>query len=67
MLICEEVGEKKRLTSDAQEKMEIEKQNKVKEYMDDIISKLENKQRRFKISSKKKFVEDALQNNAKER
>jgi len=28
--------------------------------MDDIISKLETKQRKFKISTKKKFLEDAL-------
>ena len=67
VLICEEQGEKKRLTNDAQEKMEIEKQAQVKQYMEDIITKLEAKQRKFKISTKKKFIEDALSANAKQR
>jgi hypothetical protein len=60
VLICEEVGDKKRLTSDANEKLELEKQQQVKRYMNDIIMKLEQKSRRYKISNKKKFLEDAL-------
>jgi hypothetical protein len=43
VLICEEAGGKKRLTNDAQEKLEVEKQKQVKQYMEDIISKLEIK------------------------
>lgn len=50
VLICEEAGEKKRLTNDAQEKLEVEKQKQVKQYMDDIINKLEMKQRKFKVT-----------------
>lgn len=30
--------------------------------MEDIIAKLQQKNRRFKVTTKKKFVEDALQN-----
>lgn len=35
--------------------------------MDDIIKKLEAKARKFKISQKKKFLEDALHTTAKQR
>lgn len=35
--------------------------------MEDIISKLEAKSRKFKISNKKKFLEDALHGTAKQR
>lgn len=35
--------------------------------MDDIINKLEMKQRKFKVSQKKKFLDDALYTTPKER
>ena len=43
-------------------RFEIEKQSQIKQYMEDIISKLQQKDRRFKVTVKKKFVEDALNN-----
>jgi hypothetical protein len=60
VLICEEAGEKKRLTNEVKEKLEVEKQKQVKQYMDDIINKLKMKQRKFKVTQKKKFLDDAL-------
>ena len=51
-----------KLTTDAQNRFEIEKQNQIKQYMEDIIAKLQQKERRFKVTVKRKFVDDALYN-----
>ena len=61
VLFCEEENlNHPKLTQEASEKLEIEKQSQVKVYMDDIVGKLQSKERKYKITSKKKFVEDAL-------
>ena len=39
----------------------------MKLYMDDIVQKLDSKDRKFKISYKKKFIEDALTMDPKDR
>ena len=63
VLICEqEDPHHPKLTIEAQHRFELEKQVQIKQYMEDIISKLQQKERRFKVTVKKKFVEDALQN-----
>ena len=61
VLICQEDEVPTiKLTCEAQEKLEIEKQKRVKTYMDDIIRKLTLKERKHKISVKRKFVDEAL-------
>ena len=63
MLECQEVDKCVKsyvLTSEAQEKMEIEKQTRVKQYMDDIIAKLTSRDRKHMVTVKKKFIDEAL-------
>lgn len=63
LLICEQDDKNyPKLTPDAQNRFEIEKQNQIKQYMEDIIQKLQQKDRKFKVTVKKKFVDDALYN-----
>lgn len=63
VLVCEQEDKNHpKLTADAQNRFEIEKQNQIKQYMEDIIAKLQQKERRFKVTVKRKFVEDALYN-----
>ena len=63
MLVCEQEDKfHPKLTPDAANRFEVEKQNQIKQYMEDIIAKLQQKERRFKVTVKKKFVEDALFN-----
>ena len=63
VLICEQEDKNyPKLTIDASNRFEIEKQNQIKQYMEDIIGKLQQKDRKFKVTVKKKFVEDALYN-----
>lgn len=62
VLECQEVEKGKYvLTSEAQEKMEMEKQTRVKQYMDDIIHKLTARDRKHIVTVKKKFIDEALQ------
>lgn len=61
LLICEQEDRfHPKLTPEAILKFEIEKQNQIKQYMEDIIIKLQQKDRNFKVTNKKKFVDDAL-------
>ncbi len=63
VLICEQEDKNHpKLTSEAVNRFEIEKQNQIKQYMEDIIAKLQQKDRRFKVTVKRKFVDDALFN-----
>lgn len=63
VLICEQDDKNHpKLTLEASNRFEIEKQNQIKQYMEDIIAKLQQKERRFKVTVKKKFVDDALFN-----
>jgi hypothetical protein len=68
VLMCEaEDKSHPKMTPEAQQLFEVEKQNQIKQYMEDIISKLQQKDRRFKVTSKKKFIEDALSNSTASR
>ena len=63
LLICEQEDKNyPKLTLDASTRFELEKQNQIKQYMEDIIVKLQQKERKFKVTVKKKFVDDALYN-----
>ena len=63
LLICEQEDKNyPKLTIDAANRFEIEKQNQIKQYMEDIIIKLQQKERKFKVTVKKKFIDDALYN-----
>ena len=63
VLICEQEDKSHpKLTLEAANRFEIEKQSQIKQYMEDIIAKLRQKERRFKVTVKKKFVDDALFN-----
>jgi L-lysine 2,3-aminomutase len=63
VLICEQDDKNHpKLTPEAGNRFEVEKQNQIKQYMEDIIAKLQQKDRRFKVTVKKKFVDDALFN-----
>ena len=68
VLVCEEITKSScKLTSDALERLEMEKQKQVKQYMEDIIEKLKLKDRRHKVTVKKKFIEDAMSTKAEAR
>jgi hypothetical protein len=61
VLVClEEQDQAVKLTNDAQDRLEMEKQSNVKQYMEEIISKLSAKDRRYKVTVKKKFIDEAL-------
>jgi len=56
----EDIKHLHKLTNDAQDRFEIDKQNRIKQYMDDIIQKLAAKNRKHRVTVKKKFIDEAL-------
>jgi len=61
VLVCDEDLERAaKLTQDAADRLEMEKQTQVKQYMEDIISKLSCKDRKHKVTVKRKFLDEAI-------